>query len=286
MKLSNENIIYTKNDEVEYIQFRKLLEYSDSITHAFSLAKDVNFRSVRTRKNDEKEICNREKMLKDYTNLCENLGLQMRNVVKPMQSHLDKVQIVTGKVLKNEPDIYVEKYLKTDGLITQKKNIVLSTTSADCILMMFFDPETKTIANIHSGWKGTYRKIAVKTVENMNKELGVKLENLMCCMCPSIRKCHFEVREDVMELFEEKFERSIDLSKIIEKQKSEFNSSTEEKWNIDTIELNRIMLIKEGLRPDNIVDSKICTVCNSDKLHSYRVEKENFGLETAIISLK
>ena len=76
-------------------------------------------------------------------------------------------------VLKNEPDIYVEKYLKTDGLITQKKNIVLSTTSADCILMMFFDPETKTIANIHSGWKGTYRKIAVKTVEKMKKELGV-----------------------------------------------------------------------------------------------------------------
>ena len=286
MKLSNENIIYTKNDEVEYIQFRKLLEYSDIITHAFSIGKDVNFRRVRTIKNDEKEICNREKMLKDYTNLCENLGLQMRNVVKPMQSHLDKVQIVTGKVLKNEPDIYVEKYLKTDGLITQKKNIVLSTTSADCILMMFFDPETKTIANIHSVWKGTYRKIAVKTVEKMKKELGVKLENLICCMCPSIRKCHFEVREDVMELFEEKFERSIDLSKIIEKQKSEFNSSTEEKWNIDTIELNRIMLIKEGLRPDNIVDSKICTVCNSDKLHSYRVEKENFGLETAIISLK
>lgn len=286
MKLSNENIIHTKNDEVEYIQFRKLLEYSDIITHAFSIGKDVNFRSVRTIKNDEKEICNREKMLKDYTNLCENLGLQMCNVVKPMQSHLDKVQIVTGKVLKNEPDIYVEKYLKTDGLITQKKNIILSTTSADCILMMFFDPETKTIANIHSGWKGTYRKIAVKTVEKMKKELGVKPENLICCMCPSIRKCHFEVREDVMELFEEKFERSIDLSKIIEKQKSEFNSSTEEKWNIDTIELNRIMLIKEGLIPDNIVDSKICTVCNSDKLHSYRVEKENFGLETAIISLK
>ena len=286
MKLSNENIIHTKNDEVEYIQFRKLLEYSDIITHAFSIGKDVNFRSVRTIKNDEKEICNREKMLKDYTKLCENLGLQMRNVVKPMQSNLDKVQIVTGKVLKNEPDIYVEKYLKTDGLITQKDNIVLSTTSADCILMMFFDPETKTIANIHSGWKGTYRKIAVKTVEKMKKELGVKPGNLICCMCPSIRKCHFEVREDVMELFEEKFERSIDLSKIIEKQKSEFNSSTEEKWNIDTIELNRIMLIKEGLRPDNIVDSKICTVCNSDKLHSYRVEKENFGLETAIISLK
>ncbi len=223
-------------------------------------------------------------MLKDYTNLCKSLGLEKNNVVKPMQSHLDKVQIVTGKVLKTEPDIYVEKYLKTDGLITQKKNIVLSTTSADCILLMFFDPETKTIANIHSGWKGTYRQISRKTVEKMKTELGIKPENLICCMCPSIRKCHFEVRQDVKDLFEEEFKNITDISKIIEKQPCK--EGTDEKWNIDTIELNKIMLIKEGLKPENIVDSKICTVCNSDKLHSYRVEKENFGLETAIIALK
>ena len=55
MKLSNENIIHTKNDEVEYIQFRKLLEYSDIITHAFSIGKDVNFRSVRTIKMMKKK---------------------------------------------------------------------------------------------------------------------------------------------------------------------------------------------------------------------------------------
>ncbi len=41
------------------------------------------------------------------------------------------------------------------------------------------------------------------------------------------------------------------------------------------------MLIKEGLRPDNIVDSKICTVCNSDKLHSYRVEKREFWIRNS-----
>ena len=53
-----------------------------------------------------------------------------------------------------------------------------------------------------------------------------------------------------------------------------------------TIELNKMLLVQDGLKPENIIDSKICTVCNSDKLHSYRVEKENFGLETAIIALK
>ena len=47
-----------------------------------------------------------------------------------------------------------------------------------------------------------------------------------------------------------------------------------------------MLLVQDGLKPENIIDSKICTVCNSDKLHSYRVEKENFGLETAIIALR
>ena len=148
---------------------------------------------------------------------------------------------------------------------------------------MFFDPVTKTIANIHSGWKGTYGQIASKTVKKMKTELHVNPENLICCMCPSIRKCHFEVRKDVKDLFEEKFKDIVDISKIIEKQPCK---GTDEKWNIDTIELNKMLLVQDGLKPENIIDSKICTVCNSDKLHSYRVEKENFGLETAIIALR
>ena len=36
----------------------------------------------------------------------------------------------------------------------------------------------------------------------------------------------------------------------------------------------------------NIIDSGICTVCNSDIIHSFRSEKEIKGLETAIIELK
>ena len=34
--LSNENIIHVKNDNIEYIQFRKLLNYKN-ITHCFTL---------------------------------------------------------------------------------------------------------------------------------------------------------------------------------------------------------------------------------------------------------
>ena len=33
---------------------------------------------------------------------------------------------------------------------------------------------------------------------------------------------------------------------------------------------------EEGLKPENIIDSGICSMCNSDIIHSYRVEKENY----------
>ena len=49
---------------------------------------------------------------------------------------------------------------------------------------------------------------------------------------------------------------------------------------------NRIMLLKEGLQEQNIIDSGICSVCDSDLIHSYRVEREGYGLSTAIIELK
>ena len=47
MDLSNENVVHVKDGEVEYIQFKRLLEYSDVIIHAFSVGKDVNFKGMK-----------------------------------------------------------------------------------------------------------------------------------------------------------------------------------------------------------------------------------------------
>ena len=66
----------------------------------------------------------------------------------------------------------------------------------------------------------------------------------------------------------------------MEKQKDK------KKWNIDTVLINKIILEQKGLKPENIIDSGICSVCNSDLIHSYRVEKQGYGLNTALISLK
>ena len=64
------------------------------------------------------------------------------------------------------------------------------------------------------------------------------------------------------------------------------NRNNSKKWNIDTVKINQILLKKQGLKEENIIDSGICSVCNSNLIHSYRVEKVGNGLNTAIIELK
>ena len=279
--LSNENVIHINKNGVQYLQFRKLLEYSDTITHAYSVGTDVNFRTARANKQQlpKEEF---EKAMQDYQNLCNAINVDYKKVVKTNQAHTDNVVIASKKVNQDFPDINIEEYSNTDGIITQKENLVLSTTNADCILLLFFDPVTKTIANTHSGWKGTLQRISVKTVQKMINEYGSKPDDIICCICPSIRKCHFEVEQDVKDLFTEEF-KDLEISQnadIMEKQQDK------EKWNIDTVLINKIILEQIGLKKENIIDSGLCSVCNKELIHSFRVEREGYGLNTALISLK
>lgn len=281
MDLSNENVVHIKKGKQEYLQFRKLLEYKDIITHAYSLGIDKNFRTARAEgaKLEKEEY---DKAVEDYKELCKSIGCDYKNLVKTNQSHTDNVKIVENKIEKDKPDFNKEEYNNTDGLITNKKNLILSTTNADCILLIFFDPVKKVIANVHSGWRGTIQRISVKTVEKMTKEFDSKPEDIICLICPSIRKCHFEVEDDVKSLFEEEFKDlgKENLDKIIEEK------IPNKKWNIDTVLINQIILENEGLKKENIIDSKICSVCNSDIIHSYRAEKQGYGLNTALVLLK
>ena len=276
MDLSNENVIHVEKEGIQYLQFRKLLKYSDIITHGYSLGIDKNFRTARANKQKlpEQEA---KKAIKDYENLGKCIDIKLNKMVKPNQAHTDKIQIVEKHILENEPDFNLEVYDKTDGLITNKKDIALATTNADCILLLFFDPVNKVIANVHSGWRGTI----VKTVQKMVNKFNCKPENIICCICPSIRKCHFEVENDVKEIFEKEFKdlKIEQNNDIMEKQKDK------EKWNIDTVLINKILLKQEGLKQENIIDSGICSVCNSDLIHSYRVERQGYGLATALIKI-
>lgn len=289
--LTNDRVIHVKNGKVQYLQFRKLLKYKDIINHAYSLGLDVNFR---TAINGKPDVNSKQYKLakKSYKTICKSIGCKYRNIVKPRQYHTKNVKIVKNKINVLAPDFNLKNYKETDGLITNKRKIVLSTTNADCILFLLFDPAKKVIANVHSGWKGTLQRIVVQAINKMINEFGSEPKDIICCVCPSIRKCHFEVSEDVKEMFQKAFkdlENSTYIDEVGNKVDVNFDEiiqTKQKKWNIDTVLINRIIMQNMGLLPENIIDSGICSLCNSNLIHSYRHEKEGFGLETALIELK
>lgn len=277
--LSNENVIHVKKNGVEYLQFRKLLEYSDIIKHAYAIGLEPNFRTARAKNATPLTNEEYEKAVNDYRKLADSIGIDYINIAKPNQAHTKNIKVVEKKVKKDEPDFNLQEYAETDGLVTNTKNIALATTNADCILLLFFDPVKKVIANVHSGWRGTLQRISIEAVNKMKNDYGCNPEDIICCICPSIRKCHFKVHKDVQEPFYNEFKDLKEIDEII------VPVDGEERWSIDTVKINEIILVQAGLKKTNIIDCGICSVCNSDLIHSFRVEKETYGLETALIEL-
>ena len=268
MNLSNENIVHKKCGEIEYLQFKKLLEYSN-ISHAISL-KPLDFGGIN---NFEKN-----KVLENYKILCEKVDINYENILRPMQTHTDIVECITKK----QTGIFISNLNNVDGLITKIPNIALSLTYADCIPIIFFDKEKNIIANIHSGWKGTYNLICKNAITKMLEEYNSRPEDILCFIGPSICKNCFEVENDVYDKFWSKFKNYKKANEIF--SIGEIKDG-KQKYHIDTVLINRETLENLGLLKENIIESNICTCCMHEKMYSYRAEKA-VERNTVIISIK
>ena len=255
--LSNENIIHIKNNGIEYIQFRRLLEYRNKLSHCYTL-KPI----------DIKQKCKDDD---DYKKICRCLDLDFNNIVMPNQTHTSNV----GTVYNTSKS---EDFENTDGLVTNLKNKVLVACFADCTSLFFYDPVKNAIGNIHSGWRGTVKKIGEVAIKELVKNYGTNPADLICCIGPTIRSCHFEVEDDVKELFEEQFNDKSIVS-------SAGSKDGKNKYHIDAVKAITEMLVNNGLKAENIIDSKICTVCHNDILHSYRSEGSKSGRNGSIMCL-
>lgn len=265
--LSNKNMIHIIKDDISYLQFKKLLEYPE-IAHAYTVGLDNNLRTV----VNSGITPNYANGIRKYKILCSDLGIDFNSCVRASLNHTSNVKIITSGI--NLP-FFENDETRHDGIITNEHGINLITNSADCITLFLYDKEKGVIANVHSGWKGTYNKILENTLRSMHEYYGCNYKDIMIFICPSIRDCHFEVDSDVFEIFDEKFKN---YSGIIK--------TKGDKWLIDTVLINKYMSIDLGVKEDNIYDSEICTVCNKDTVNSYRAHGKNFGLNAGIIGMK
>lgn len=258
--LENENIIIKSYKGLKYLQYKELLKLG--INHAYTLKSDGYDFSF-----------NVEEKQKSYDILLEALNMKDVKIIEPIQTHTKKVLCISddNNSLKD-----------TDGLITNKNGLALTTKNADCILFLFYDPIKKVIANVHSGWKGTFQKISEVAIIKMISNYGCKPEDIKVFISPCIRSCHFEVEEDVKDLCLDIFNFTNRTDEFVKKGKV---IDGKQKYNIDTVFINKILFKELGIKNENIIDCNICSYCNNQDVHSARFEGANFKRGTAIITL-
>ena len=201
------------------------------------------------------------------------INYNFNNILRPHQTHSNNVQIV------NENNIN-DSFDNVDGLITNLKGVALCTQVADCQSILLYDFKNKVIGNVHSGWRGTLTRICTNAIEIMKKEYHSDTKNIKVYISPSIHKCHFEVGEELKEEFVKEF-NDINIEDFITKG----DYKDEQKYYIDTVELNKMILLNLGLKEENIIISDICSVCD-DRIHSYRKDKPNDGRNVTLICMK
>lgn len=159
----------------------------------------------------------------------------------------------------------------SDALISNQKNVMLTILTADCVPILLFDPIEKVVAAIHAGWKGTQQEILLKTVQKMEKHFNVNPKNILAGIAPSIGKCCYEVDWNVAQYFEQ-------IPNAYNKKAN--------KYKLDLPYVNKLQLLKAGLKEKNIEMSHICTACNVEHYFSYRKENGCSGRFMSMIGLK
>lgn len=209
----------------------------------------------------------------NYRRFCGTLGVDPARTVLSKQVHEATVRLCTaedaGKGLLSPRDY------AADALITQEENLPLVVFSADCGILLLYDPVHRAAGAIHAGWRGCAAGIPEKTVQAMTAAFGSRPEDLVAAVGPCIQQCCFETDGDVPAA----------MTESLGPEASPYLARQGAKWHVDLSGLNRQWLLHAGLRPERIDRCALCTACRPDLFWSHRKMGEARGAQVAIISL-
>ena len=169
--------LISKYRNISHGFFNKLGGYSDGIYKSLNCG---------TGSKDKKKNINQ-----NLQKVCKKINCTKNKLILLNQIHSNKVFSI-GKIPKKRPI--------GDALITSKNKFALGILTADCAPIFIYDPNMKIIAAIHSGWKGAYKKIVYKTINELKKK-GSNIHDLIAVIGPCISKNNYEVKKDFVKKF-------------------------------------------------------------------------------------
>lgn len=161
-----------------------------------------------------------------------------------------------------------------DGMVCDRPGPVLAAFAADCIPLLFAEPEARVIGAAHAGWRGTVGGIARNVVARM-VELGARADRVRVALGPSIGPCCFEVGPEVVAQFRAELG---DVPGLV--------VAGPRKDHVDLRVATRALLERAGVRAEHIDDRPPCTRCEGERFFSYRRDGKDGGVHMAYIFIR
>ena len=207
-------------------------------------------------------------VLKNRERLAANIGIPLSDFTIARQVHSGTVTIVTEGMRgygAADLDTAVEA---TDAMVTDVPHLCLTVLMADCVPILFFDPQKRVAGAVHAGWRGTVKLATQKTVETLKTKFNCKLTDVLVGIGPSIGPCHYEVGPEVISQVEDTFGSTEGYIN---------DESPNGKGYFNLWEANRQQIIDAGIPSQNIEVAQICTYCNAHLFFSERHQRGRTG---------
>lgn len=250
--------------EILYLEkFRKLKVHAGFTTRHFSL--------VFKKTDDFLEADNRL----HFPKLLAQSPVAIHHGMKPITRFAFLNQVHGGAVaVLEDPSVIGENEFyhvqKTDGVITNIKELALLVMTADCLSVFFAAGKPASwIGVVHAGWRGTQEEISKKAFKLIREKAGCRAKDIRIILGPCIGKKQYEVGPEFKKIFSKKF---------VKERKG--------KLTFDLAGENKRQLMKAGALERNIYEIDMCTIEENGDLYSFRKEKDAAGRMVSFIVLQ
>lgn len=186
----------------------------------------------------------------------------------PNQVHGDHVAVVRASDAAALDAVRAEVAAGADAMVCTVPHVPVLLCFADCVPVVLTAPGGFAVA--HSGWKGTFARIAGKTARELAAATGCAPADIHAFIGPHILGDEYEVSPELIDRFEACFHdvcpagpRLLDLSSCIVQA-----------------------LTAEGVPAGNITDPGLSTMRQNDRFYSYRAEHGVCGRHAAVAVLR
>lgn len=168
-----------------------------------------------------------------------------------------------------------EPLQEADAQHSADPELLLAVGWADCLPLLYFDPDSGAVAAAHCGWRGSLAGLAGKVVRELQRVYGSDPARLFVALGPGICQDCYQVGPELAAAFTDAGFADTALRP---------DPQLPGHVRLDLRAVNRQHLLDAGVDPACIDDTGLCTSCRPDNFFSHRRDRGTTGRHWALIS--